>query len=187
MGSKNIGKRIRGHREWGSRPQIKSRDLAGQRACNILAIRIWRYPMRTVAVFEARNRPELLTAVEHGRKSAITRHGCPVAHRIRQRPPNPGAGSASPALCAAAYPAPGMQPGASSPMPSERSRLMPFVLDNSVVTGWYLEDQGDRLTPEITLPQASIFAIWMRCRQPARAKSTSGSSRATSCSTGIPW
>ena len=36
--------------------------------------------MRTVAVFEAKNRfSELLNAVEHGEEITITRHGTPVA------------------------------------------------------------------------------------------------------------
>ncbi len=39
--------------------------------------------MRTVAVFEAKNRfSELLTAVEHGEEITITRHGNPVARIV---------------------------------------------------------------------------------------------------------
>lgn len=39
--------------------------------------------MRTVAIFEAKNRfSELLTAVEHGEEITITRHGCPVARIV---------------------------------------------------------------------------------------------------------
>lgn len=39
--------------------------------------------MRTVAVFEAKNRfSELLHAVEQGEEITITRHGCPVARLV---------------------------------------------------------------------------------------------------------
>jgi prevent-host-death family protein len=39
--------------------------------------------MRTVAVFEAKNRfSELLNAVEHGEEITITRHGSPVARIV---------------------------------------------------------------------------------------------------------
>lgn len=39
--------------------------------------------MRTVAVFEAKNRfSELLNAVEHGEEITITRHGNPVARIV---------------------------------------------------------------------------------------------------------
>lgn len=44
--------------------------------------------MRTVAVFEAKNRfSELLTAVEHGEEITITRHGCPVARIVSANAP----------------------------------------------------------------------------------------------------
>jgi prevent-host-death family protein len=40
-------------------------------------------PMRTVGVFEAKNRfPELLNAVEHGEEITITRHGNPAARIV---------------------------------------------------------------------------------------------------------
>ena len=39
--------------------------------------------MRTVAIFEAKNRlSELLNAVEHGEEITITRHGSPVARIV---------------------------------------------------------------------------------------------------------
>lgn len=39
--------------------------------------------MKTVAVFEAKNRlSELLAAVEHGEEITITRHGTPVARLV---------------------------------------------------------------------------------------------------------
>jgi prevent-host-death family protein len=39
--------------------------------------------MKTVAVFEAKNRfSELLVAVEHGEEITITRHGSPVARLV---------------------------------------------------------------------------------------------------------
>jgi len=39
--------------------------------------------MKTVAVFEAKNRfSELLAAVEHGEEITITRHGAPVARLV---------------------------------------------------------------------------------------------------------
>lgn len=39
--------------------------------------------MKTVAVFEAKNRfSELLAAVEHGEEITITRHGSPVARLV---------------------------------------------------------------------------------------------------------
>jgi prevent-host-death family protein len=39
--------------------------------------------MRSVAVFEAKNRfSELLSAVEHGEEITITRHGSPVARLV---------------------------------------------------------------------------------------------------------
>ncbi len=39
--------------------------------------------MRSVAVFEAKNRfSELLSAVEHGEEITITRHGAPVARLV---------------------------------------------------------------------------------------------------------
>lgn len=44
--------------------------------------------MRTVAVFEAKNRlSELLTAVEHGEEITITRHGSPVARIVSANAP----------------------------------------------------------------------------------------------------
>jgi prevent-host-death family protein len=44
--------------------------------------------MRTVAVFEAKNRlSELLTAVEHGEEITISRHGCPVARIVSANAP----------------------------------------------------------------------------------------------------
>lgn len=45
--------------------------------------------MRTVAVFEAKNRfSELLAAVEHGEEITITRHGCPVARIVSANAPS---------------------------------------------------------------------------------------------------
>jgi len=45
--------------------------------------------MRTVAIFEAKNRlSELLTAVEHGEEITITRHGCPVARLVSASAPS---------------------------------------------------------------------------------------------------
>ena len=39
--------------------------------------------MKTVAVFEAKNRfSELLAAVEHGEEFTITRHGAPIARLV---------------------------------------------------------------------------------------------------------
>jgi prevent-host-death family protein len=39
--------------------------------------------MKTVAVFEAKNRfSELLAAVEHGEEITITRHGAPIARLV---------------------------------------------------------------------------------------------------------
>ena len=47
--------------------------------------------MRTVAIFEAKNRfSELLTAVEHGEEITITRHGCPVARIVSVNTPSQG-------------------------------------------------------------------------------------------------
>jgi prevent-host-death family protein len=44
--------------------------------------------VRTVAVFEAKNRlSELLTAVEQGEEITITRHGCPVARIVSANAP----------------------------------------------------------------------------------------------------
>lgn len=45
--------------------------------------------MRTVAVFEAKNRfSELLAAVEHGEEITITRHGSPVARIVSINAPS---------------------------------------------------------------------------------------------------
>lgn len=47
--------------------------------------------MKTVAVFEAKNRlSELLAAVERGEEITITRHGCPVARLVSAQAPAPG-------------------------------------------------------------------------------------------------
>lgn len=44
--------------------------------------------MRSVAVFEAKNRfSELLSAVEHGEEITITRHGSPVARLVAVNAP----------------------------------------------------------------------------------------------------
>lgn len=44
--------------------------------------------MRTVAVFEAKNRfSELLSAVAHGEEITITRHGAPVARLVAVNAP----------------------------------------------------------------------------------------------------
>lgn len=59
-----------------------------------LAIHNLEHPVRTVAIFEAKNRlSELLSAVEHGEEITITRHGRPVARLVSAHTPSQGAQS----------------------------------------------------------------------------------------------
>ena len=53
-----------------------------------MAIHNFGFAMKTVAVFEAKNRlSELLAAVERGEEITITRHGCPVARLVSAQAP----------------------------------------------------------------------------------------------------
>jgi prevent-host-death family protein len=77
--------------------------------------------MKTVAIYEARNRlSEILAEVEHGEEYTITRHGEPVARIVAARQ-------------AAAGKLAGIEIGASVMQPSDRARFARCA--NAIVAG----------------------------------------------------
>ena len=73
---------------------------------------------------------------------------------------------------------------------SRRAGLMPFVLDNSVLTGWYLPDQASAYTeaiaPRLQSDRAWVPALWqMDLANVMTSACTKGQPHAAGAATGV--